>query len=164
MHGMRSRRKTPWNQNLPGNGLVSTGTSLGVNMFRLRRPDGASDDKFYGDSSKFMDLLLKGLKLPRIVGDQAIRIVSLGHSQRESLFKDQFGRHCQASIWPLSYMDSYVVCYALPVPEGYVGMVQLVPSSQLDLVNEYLKSLADYVYVDYSGTVGQWKAFLGRRG
>jgi len=149
-------------QNLPGKGLVSTGTSLGVNMFRLRRPDGASDDKFYDDSSKFMDLLLKGLKLPRVVGDQAIRIVSLGHAQRQSLFKDQFGRRWQVSIWPLGYMDSYVVCYALPVPEGYVGMVQLVPSFQLDLVNEYLKSLADYVYVDYSGTVGQWKAFLAR--
>jgi hypothetical protein len=67
--------------------------------------------------------------LPRIVGDQAIRIISLGHAQRESLYKDQYGRRWQVSIWPLGYMDSYVVCYALPVPEGYVGVVQLVPSA-----------------------------------
>jgi serine protease Do len=149
-------------QDLPDSGLVSTGTSLGVSLFRLRRPGGASDDKFYQDSSQSMDLLLKGLKLPRMVGDQAVRIVSVGHAQRESLFTDQYGRRWQISMWPLGYMDSYVVRYALPVPEGYVGMVQLVPSPQLDLVNVYLKSLADYVYVDYSGTVGQWKAFLAR--
>jgi serine protease Do len=150
-------------QDLPGKGLVSTGMSLGVSLFRLRRPDGAADDEFYEDSSKFMNLLLKGLKLPRVVGDQAIRIVSLGHAQRENRFSDQFGRRWQVSVWPLGYTDNYVVCYALPVPEGYVGMAQLVPSSQLDVVNEYLKLLADYVYVDYSGTVGQWKAFLARR-
>lgn len=149
-------------QDLPGNGLVSTGTSLGVTVFRLRRSDGASDDRFYHDPSQLMDLLLKGLKLPRIVGDQAIRIISLGHAQRESLYKDQYGRRWQVSIWPLGYMDNYVVCYALPVPEGYVGVVQLVPSAQLDQVNEYVKSLADYVYVDYSGTLGQWRAFLAR--
>ena len=150
-------------QDLPGKGLVSTGTSLGLNLFRLRRPSGASDDKFYRDSSQFMDLLLKGLKLPRMVGDQAIRIVSLGHAQRESQFKDQYGRRWQVSVWPLGYIDSYVVCYALPVPEGYVGMVQLIPSSQMYAADEYLKSLADYVYVNYSGTLGQWKAFLARR-
>ena len=149
-------------QDLPGKGLAVTATSLGVSLFRLRRPDGASDDKFYEDSTKFMDLLLKGLKLSRVVGDQAIRIVSLGHAQRQSVFKDQYGRHWQVSVWPLGYMDNYVICYALPVPEGYVGMAQLVPSSQMELVNEYLKALADYVYVDYSGTVTQWKAFLAR--
>jgi S1-C subfamily serine protease len=149
-------------QDLPGKGLVSTGTSLGMTLFRLRRPGGDSDDKFYKDPSLFMDMLLKGLKLPRIVGDQAIRILSLGRAQRESLFKDQYDRRWQISVWPLGYMDSYVICYGLPVPEGYVGMVQLVPSSQLDFVNEYLKSLADYVYVDYSGTVAQWRAFLAR--
>jgi serine protease Do len=150
-------------QDLPGKGLVTTGTSLGVHVFRLRRPDAASDAKFYQDPTQFMDLLLKGLKLPRVVGDQGIRIVSLGHAQQRSEFDDKYGRRWQVSAWPLGYTDSYVVCYALPVPEGYVGFVHAVPSPQLDSVNESLKSLANDVYVNYTGTMTQWKAFLSRR-
>jgi serine protease Do len=150
-------------QDLPGAGLVTTGTSLGLNLFRLRRPDGASDAKFYQDSSQFMDILLKGLKLTRPVGDQAIRVVSLGHPQRENLQKDDFGRLWQVSTWPLGYTDSYIVCFALPVPEGYVGMVQVIPSATFGVVKEYMSSLANYIYVDYEGTVRQWRSFLTHR-
>jgi hypothetical protein len=150
-------------QELPGQGLVSVGKSLGVDVFRVRRPDGASDDKFYRDSTQFMDLLLKGLKLPRAVGDQSIRIVSLGHAQHESIITDRYGRRWQTSEWPLGYSDAYIVCYALPVPEGYVGIVQMLPSQQLALSTLYLSTLADAFYTDYSGTIRQWQAFLARR-
>src|SRR5579872_784099 len=51
-------------QDLPGKGLISTGAALGVQVFHLRRPDHAADGKFYADPGAFMDLLLKGLKLP----------------------------------------------------------------------------------------------------
>jgi hypothetical protein len=149
-------------QGLPGHGLVTTGTSLGVTVFRLKRPDPGIGDDFYQDPRAFMDLLLKGLKLPRVVGDQSIRITSLGNAQHETTIEDAFGRVWQVTRWPLGYADAYVVCYALPVPEGYVGLVTLVPSSLLDVNDERLKLLADNVYVTYTGTLTQWRAFLAR--
>jgi hypothetical protein len=150
-------------QDLPGKGLISTGTDLKVQVFRLRRSDGSTDPKFYQDAGAFMDLLLKGLKLPRIVGDQVIRITSLGRSPREHVYEDRYGRRWQVTTWPLGYVDDYVVCYALPTPEGYVGMVHMVASQQLELADEYLKSLADAIYVNYAGTLAQWRAFLTHR-
>lgn len=150
-------------QDLPAKGLVSTGTSLGVQVFRIRRSNNDNDQHFYEDPGAFMDELLKGLKLPRVVGDQAIRITSLGHSPRKRLFDDRFGRRWQVTTWPLGYVDSYVICYALPTPEGYVGMAQLAASPQIDLLDESLKTLADAVYVNYAGTLAQWQVFLGRR-
>jgi serine protease Do len=149
-------------QDLPNGGRVSVGTSLDMTVFRVRRPGAASDDKFYGDSQQFMDLLLKGLKLPRQVGDQTIRVTSLGHASTESVLQDRYGRRWKVSRWPLGYTDNYLVCYALPVPEGYVGMLHLVPSSTAQVFEEYLKILADVVVVNYSGTLPQWKAFLAR--
>lgn len=149
-------------QDLPGGGLVTTGTSLGVTVFRLRRPDGASDGQFYRDPKALMDFVLQGLKFTRPVGDQAIRITSLGVPQQQSIFEDGYGRRWQVSAWPLSYIDSYVVCFALPVPEGYEGMVQIVGSPFLDRMNDYMRSLANFAYVNYSGTLAQWQAFLGR--
>lgn len=85
------------NQDLPGKGLVTTGTSLGVTVFRLRRPISDSDPNFYSDSRGFMDLLLKGLKLQRLVGDQSIRITSLGRAQNQLTLVDRYGRHWQIS-------------------------------------------------------------------
>jgi serine protease Do len=150
-------------QDLPGHGLVTTGTALQVGVFRLRRPDAAIDGKFYEDPRAMMDLLLKGLKLTRPVGDQQIRITSLGQPQSQSVFEDTFGRHWQVSLWPLGYTDNYVICYALPVPEGYQGMLRMAPSTLRANMNEYLKLLANYAYVNYSGTLPQWQAFLARR-
>lgn len=150
-------------QDLPGRGLVSTGDTLDVQVFRLRRPDAPTDAAFYHDPGAFMDLLLKGLKLPREVGNEEIRITSLGHSpQQQRVLEDHFGRRWQVTIWPLGYMDSYVVCYALPTPEGYVGMLQITPSSELDALDDYMSELADAVYVGYSGTLAQWQAFVSR--
>jgi serine protease Do len=150
-------------QDLPGKGLVSTGNALGVQVFRVRRPDGASDGSFYQNPGAFMDMLLKGVKLPRLIGDQAIRVTSLGHTPQQHVMEDRYGRRWQVTYWPLGYVDSYVACYALPTPEGYVGMIHAIASPQLISVDEYMKPLADAVYVNYSGTLTQWRAFLARR-
>jgi hypothetical protein len=149
-------------QDLPGRGLVMTGDTLSVYVFRLRRPDGASDAAFYHNPAAFMDLLLKGLKLPRRVGAQAIRITSLGHAPQQRMLEDRYGRRWQITVWPLGYLDSEVVCYALPTPEGYVGMVQVSSASQLDMLDQYFGELTDALYVSYSGTLAQWQAFLSR--
>ncbi len=150
-------------QDLPGKGLVSVGSSLGVAVFRLRRPNAASDAAFYSDSRQFMDILLKGLKLPRQVGDQQVRITSLGVAQNESSYRDQYGRIWQVRKWPLGHTDHYVISYALPVPEGYVGMVNFVPSSEQALAQEVMQALAGNIYASYAGTLPQWQAFLQRR-
>jgi S1-C subfamily serine protease len=149
-------------QDLPNHGLISTGTSMETTVFRLKRPGAASDDRFYADSQQFMDLLLKGMRLPRQVGDQSIRVTSLGRPSKEDYQRDKFGRRWKVMQWPLGYVDSYLICYALPVPEGYVGMVHLVPSSGVLIANEYLKLMTDLVYVNYSGTLPQWRTFLAR--
>ena len=150
-------------QDLPDRGRVSVGTSLDLSVFRLRRPGSASDGNFYENPDQFMGLLLKGLKLPRQVGDQVIRITSLGPAQSQSADQDRYGRRWQVFRWPLGYMDQYLVCYALPVPDGYVGLVQVVPSTAVDVIDQYLRRLIDDAYVNYSGTLPQWKAFLERR-
>lgn len=150
-------------QELPNNGLVEVGGSLGVELFRIRRPANDTDVKFYQDRGLFMDMLLKGLKLPRAVGDQAIRVTSMGQPREKSALVDRLGRAWQISIWPLGFADFSIVCYALPVPEGYVGFVQYESTPALKVNNERLKVLADALYVNYSGTLPQWRAFLANR-
>ena len=147
---------------LPPRGLVTTGKQLGVQVFRLRRPAGALDEKFYSDSKASMDMLLQGLALYRQVGAEKIRITSLGVVEHELAYTDHFGRHWQVRSWPLGYVNSHMVCWLLPTPEGYVGFELELNSGNLESVSETLKVLADYFYLSYEGTLPQWAAFLKR--
>ncbi len=147
---------------LPPRGLVTTGKQLGVEVFRLRRPAGALDEKFYADSKTSMDMLLQGLTLYRQVGAEKIRITSLGAAERETPYTDHFGRHWQVRAWPLGYVNSHVLVWLLPTPEGYLGFVLELSSGNAEVAAESLKVLADYFYASYEGTLPQWSAFLKR--
>jgi hypothetical protein len=147
---------------LPGDGHVTATTVGGVGLFRLERPNGASDARFYSDSRASMDLLLKALKLPRMVGTQAVRVTSLGAAASDSGYTDSFGRKWQLRQWSLGFADAHVLLLSLPVPDGYVGMFQLAMPPLLETNIEQLKLLADYFYVSYSGSLPQWSAFMSR--
>jgi hypothetical protein len=149
---------------LPGDGRVWHCTDSGeAVLFRLEYPGNATDEHHYHDSKEFMDLLLRGVKTPRMVGPQAVRITSLGPALDESLLRDHFGRVWQLRTWSLGYADAYVVTLALPTPDGYVGLTNVVPSLLLEPVTERMKFLADYMYVTYTGSLPEWRAFLARR-
>ena len=132
-------------------------------LFRLQYPAGAVDAHHYVDSREFMDLLLKGIKVPRMFGTQAVRVTSLGPAQEESELRDHFGRVWQRRTWSLGFADVYVQTLALPTPDGYVGLLGISIGVLHDLVAEGSTFAADYLYVSYTGSLAQWRAFLDRR-
>jgi serine protease Do len=131
-------------------------------LFRVQYPGAGVDEHRYEDSKAFMDLLLKGVKTPRMIGTQAVRITSLGPAHEESLLHDHYGRIWQQRSWSLGYADAYVVVFALPTPDGYVGLMSATPSTLVDQATEMLKFLTDYVYLTYTGSLPQWRVFLDR--
>lgn len=147
---------------LPGEGQVHVRSVDETILFSLHRPNDSHDDAFYSDSRAFMDILLNGLKLPRYVGSQAIRITSAGPALRDTTFVDRFGRRWQLRIWQLGYMDLALVIAALPVPDGYVGMLGFSPGIGIDTAVERLQLLTGYFQSPFSGTLAQWQAYLAR--
>ncbi|HWW20594.1 MAG TPA: hypothetical protein VNZ06_07295, partial [Steroidobacteraceae bacterium] len=135
----------------------------GVTLFRLTYPEDIPAAHRYSDSKEFLDLLLKGINLPRQVGTQAVRITSLGAAQQDALVHDHYGRTWQLRIWSLGFADVSLLAIALPTPDGYVGMASVVPGGLQDLQAEQIKFIADYFYLTYRGTLAQWQAFLARR-
>ncbi len=144
---------------LPGDARI---WSCPQGFFRVQYPFGTVDEHRYANSREFMDLLLKGFKLPRQVGTEQVRITSLGAAQEELPLSDRFGRRWQRRMWSLGYADFYVVVFALPTPDGYVGLIYVTPSMLLDTVCDLGRIVADYLYVSYQGTLPQWRAFLDR--
>ncbi|HEY8053037.1 MAG TPA: serine protease [Steroidobacteraceae bacterium] len=149
---------------LDGDGRVWTcPDAASAQLFRVQYPGTAADEHHYHDTREFMDLVLKAVKLPRMIGTQPVRVTSLGLAQQESLLRDHFGRVWQLRIWSVGFADAYIAVLALPTPDGYVGLMTYSPSAFVDATTEILKVLADYLYLSYTGSLAQWRAFLDRR-
>ena len=148
---------------LADGGEVSSGTDKNLTFFKIRRAAGTAPPAFYSDPRQFIEVLLNSLKLSRPVGTEQVRITSLGVAQHDTLVHDHYGRVWQLRAWPLGFTDLYLVTLALPTPDGYAGITQVVPSSTLDLAFAQLSSIANYFYLTYTGTAAQWAEFMQRR-
>jgi hypothetical protein len=148
---------------LPSNGRVWNTLDPRVTLFRIQYPEGMPDARRYDDSREFMDLLLKGLRLQRMVGPQPVRIVSLGNAAKSSEHRDAHRRIWQVRQWPLAVAESEIIVYALPTPDGYVGMAMQHLPVQAQAVEQQLRTLADFFFVSYTGTLPQWRAYLARK-
>lgn len=149
--------------NLAGEGVISVRMARGIGLFLMTRPNEAHDDAFYGDSTAFMDLLLKGVKLTRSIGTQAIRIRSAGPAASDEAYTDTWGRRWQLRRWPLGYTQVSVVVAALPTPTGYVGMVRMSPAASAVETTEELKTLTTDFTAPLEGSLPQWQAYLARK-
>lgn len=150
---------------LPGDGRIwhCPRAGPGVTLFRLQYPGNGVDEEHYHDSKEYLDLLLKGISLPRMVGTQAVRVTSLGPVLKETVLRDRYGRVWQLRTWSLGFAEMYVTTLALPTPDGYAGLATFVPSGMEEVEYLRLRFLADYFYISYTGSLPQWQAFLQRK-
>jgi TonB family protein len=147
---------------LPGDGKVGVASAAGALLVTLHRGNHASDDAFYADSKAFMDIALKALNLRRPVGQDQVKVVSLGAATTDVTSADAYGRTWQVRVWPIPYLDTYLVAQLLPTPDGYAGIVEYAPSIGLREAKIQLSMLGNQASVNYLGTIAQWRAFLGR--
>lgn len=148
---------------LPGDGSVAVANAANVRLLRLIRPSSASDDAFYADSKGFMDLALKAVDLHRSVGNDNVRVLSLGAAISDTLYTDGYGRKWQQRVWPVPFLDAYIVGQLLPTPDGYDALLLWAPSITLHSMVEVTRLMAGQIDVSYDGTVSQWQAALRRR-
>ncbi len=145
---------------LSANGYLTPGAFGSSMLFHLRRPDDVPADKLYTDPSVPMDLLLKSAFIKRPVGSESITVTSLGKPTLETAHVDAWGRRWQVWEWPIPYANARLVVLALPVPDGYVGVARSATSMQEhdQLINA--RALTDFIYVNYDGTLAQWRDYL----
>lgn len=145
---------------LSGNGYVASGY-VGHNfLMHLRRPDDMKADAFYGDPKQMMDLVLKTGYWYRQVGPEKIKITSLGKPATDTTYTDAWQRHWKIFVWSEPYINTQIVMFALPVPDGYAVMMRMNPAALTHDSLIDMKALTDFFNVDYGGSLAQWKAFL----
>ena len=145
---------------LSNNGYLQSGLAGHSVLFHLRKPDDISAAKLYSDPNQLMDQLLKLGFLGRQVGAEKVKITSLGPTVVNTTHVDKWQRVWQVREWVVPYGNGAVVTYSLPVPDGYVTMMQLASARRAFINLADMKVLADFVNVDFGGTLAQWKGYL----
>lgn len=145
------------------NGKLAFGKMGNFLYLRMKTPDDASVTQLQKDSKRFMDLVLRGLYFSRAFGAERVRITSLGAAKEESVHVDGYQRKWQVRRWTIEHSDEKVVAYALPQPDGFAILVNAADEFTSYMFEEDMKTLADYAFVTYYGTLKQWKEFLSAR-
>jgi len=169
---MVKQRDGTWDAVMPGetrdaevgkNGSLSFG-KLGNYLFmRMKAPDDVALGKLQTDSKLFMDLLLRGLYFSRSFGAERVRITSLGPAKTEAVHVDQYKRKWQVRRWVIEHSDEMIVTYSLPTPGGYVIMMNAADVAASYMYEIDMKTLSDFAFVTYYGTLKRWKEFLENR-
>jgi hypothetical protein len=145
---------------LGDNGRIDLGALGRTVMMHLYAPDSVSIAKLHGDAGLRMNLVLRTGLLHRPVATQTIKVTSLGQPIESTLHVDDWGRRWHVDTWPLPYADAYATVYSLPVPDGSMMMMRLVPTGHRYDNRLDMSEIANFLYFDYTGSLAQWKQFL----
>ncbi|MDO9400541.1 MAG: serine protease [Polaromonas sp.] len=171
-HVLAKQRDGTWDASLPSerrraevgkNGSLSFGTMGNFVYLRLQAPEDVPAAQMHGDSKAFMDVLLRGLYYSRSFGPERVRITSLGRAKEETVHIDAYQRKWQVRRWSVEHSDETIITYALPQPGGYAILLNEADEAASAMYEIDLKTLTDFVFVTYYGTLKQWAEFLAAR-
>lgn len=145
------------------NGKLAYGKMGNYLYVRMRVPDDTSVARLQKDSTQFMDLVLRGLYFSRAFGSERVRITSLGASKEEEVHVDAYQRKWQVRRWTIEHSSEKIVVYSLPQPDGFAMFISAADQSVSYMYEIDMKTLSDYAFVTYYGTLKQWKEFLSAR-
>ena len=144
---------------LGNNGYVSTG-AFGHNiLISILRPDNLSASTFYHDAKLRMELIAKTGMFQRSIGSESIKITSLGNPESEFEYTDRWQRKWQVGIWKMPFLNTRIVAYSLPRPNGCVVIMRPTSGDVHDTLLD-IDQISGFVSVNYEGTLAQWKEYL----
>lgn len=147
---------------LPDNGYVDVGDAGEAVMFHLRKPDGLPLAALYADPKGLVELIFKYGPFTRAVGDEKVRMTSLGAPILDTVYVDRWKRRWQHREYAFPAVDRLLQIYALPVPDGYIALMREVSPEDHHAVDVRMQAMADFTTVTYDGSFAAWKEFLAQ--
>ena len=145
---------------LPHNGFIMNGFAKSTFFEHIGRPDNISASQYYGDPKFLIDTLATQGYIQRNVGTENVKVTSLGEPSQTTSYTDTWGRHWRQYAWSMPFANWYVMVSSLPVPDGYVALIQFIPASAKHQHMLELREMSNYIFAAYDGSLAQWKDFL----
>jgi len=145
---------------LPGNGFVDAGLLGKVILLHVRKPDDLPLGKLYSDAAGLVDLIFKASTFTRDVGDEKVRMTSLGPPISDVVAVDRWHRRWQHRDFAFPAIDAVLEVYSLPVPDGYVVLLSKTQSRFRHADSVQTETLLGLISTTYDGSFAAWKEFL----
>lgn len=126
----------------------------------IEKPDDISSEELYSNPKRIMDLILKGMNVPRRFANQNIRVLSFGEPFQQDRYQDSYGRKWFIQQWTIEYSDEVGIMLFTPTPDGLVCLLEFARYGERDIWLVDLKRILDLVYIPYYGTLEEWGEFL----
>jgi serine protease Do len=148
---------------LEKNGTIRYASINSTYYIDLEKPDNISLAELYSTPKLIMDLILKGIFIPRKFANEEIRILSLDQPFERNRFTDSYGRKWFSYLWAVEYSDQVGILVYTPTPDGLVCLLKFIRFSQRELWLAEFKRIVDFIYIPYFGTLSQWDDYLQQK-
>lgn len=147
--------------NLENNGLITMGSVLGYNMFKIKKPDDVKLLDLIENPKMYADYLINASSLYRTIAGEKINITSLGASKHTEIYKDCFDRNWHINYFYADWADAVYITWALPLPNGLFVLTTLRDRDAL--TNGTLldaEFLIDHIHLRYAGKLPCWEEYV----
>jgi len=107
-----------------------------------------------------MEQLLQLGNVTRTIGEDKIKIRSLGDPLSSETFTDRQGRTWHTDAFAMPFLNVDIVVTSTPMPDGASGMLRFTPARFKTESSAQARSMADLLDIAYHGTLAQWSSFL----
>lgn len=141
-------------------GEINYGKLWGDTFFELKDLEFRKIKDLFRDPKEMMDEILSGYLLTRKIGNENIRITSLGRSSESKMIKDRWGRKWMTSRYAIPFADMEMLIYAVPTPNGVIGIFALIPTSRVYPYILDFNEMINNVTFSYEASLKEWASFM----
>lgn len=146
---------------LENNGIITMGSILGYNMFKIKKPDDVKLLDLLENPKTYADYIINASSIHRTIAGENINITSLGNSKKSEIYKDSFGRNWHINYFFVNWADAVYITWALPLPNGIFVLTCLRQRNSLTngtlLDTEFL---LDHMLIRYAGKLPCWQEYV----
>lgn len=153
----------PKTSNVPldNNGFVEYGELMDYSFSRIHRPDNVSLETLLKDPKLTTEYCLRAQNFSRIIGNEKIKITSLGNPVASEKYVDVWGRTWFINYFDVQFADSTMVTFTIPLPTGAFVMTETGSSSEIyTAITQDMKFVADCTIIRYGGKFKDWKEYM----
>jgi hypothetical protein len=129
-------------------------------MLDITKPDDVTLKSLIENPNIGMGLVLEGINIPRTLGNEKIRITSLGNPLSISSHVDKYKRKWRVCTWSFTYSDEVVISYSTPTPQGLAVFLVFCNTADIDYWTYDLNKMVDFTMISYYGKIKEWKELL----
>lgn len=146
---------------LDNNGTVYYGNFGEVSVAYIEKPENVPLQALITQPQRVMDYILKADGIVRPMGQDTVKVLTLGKPSSAQKHVDIFSRTWLVHFYDIPWAEASVITYTLPLPGGTLVLYKIDHATSIyDGWNFDLAYLTDFVMPSYYASIKQWNEYV----